>query len=74
MLQRIFSKDTVLVMVIVILLVGGAMPVQAFDNCQKKIHKAEMNLEKAIRQHGLHSSQAERKRDQLERARARCKP
>lgn len=73
MLRSIFSKATVLVTVTGLLLAIGATPANAYANCQKKIQKAEKNLEKAIRQHGLHSDQAAEKRDQLERARARCK-
>lgn len=71
MLQKISGKAVVLVMLTAFLLLGSAPPMQASD-CETRIRKAERNLERAIRHHGLHSIEAERRRDQLERARARC--
>jgi hypothetical protein len=56
-------------------LFGSAAPVQAFDRddkCERRIHKAEENLQKAIRRHGEHSRQAEQKRHELEEAREQC--
>lgn len=50
----------------------GATTAQA-ATCAQRIRKAERNLEKAIQRHGLHSNEAEYRRDQLERARARCR-
>jgi hypothetical protein len=47
-------------------------PVQAYDRCERRIRNAEIKLERAIRRHGPHSRQAERQRENLERARARC--
>jgi hypothetical protein len=70
-LQRTFSKAALLALT-GFLLLGSAKPVQAYDRCEARIHKAERNLERAIQRHGVHSIQAERRRDQLERARARC--
>lgn len=56
-------------------LVGSAVPSRALDRddkCERQVHKAEANLQKAIRRHGEHSPQAEQKRHQLEQARERC--
>lgn len=55
-----------------LLLIGSVMPIHAYATCEQRIHRAERNLERAIERHGLHSIQAERRRDQLERVRARC--
>jgi hypothetical protein len=57
-------------------LVGSAVPSRALDRddkCERQVHKAEANLQKAIRRHGEHSEQAEQKRHQLEEARERCR-
>ena len=72
MLEKIFSKAAVPVVLMGFLLVGRATPAPAYSNCDQKIRKAERNLEKAIRRYGLHSAEAERRRDQLETVRARC--
>lgn len=72
MLQKISGKAIVLVMLAGFLLLDSAKPMQAYDNCGRRIQKAERNLERAIQRHGLHSTQAERRRDQLDRVRARC--
>lgn len=72
MLQKVFNKFTILVMVIGLLLMGNAQPVHAFATCEQKIRKAERNLEKAIRRYGVHSAEAEKRRDKLETVRARC--
>jgi len=71
MLQKVLSKAVVLALS-GFLLLGSAQPMQAYD-CEARIRKAERNLERAIRRHGIHSIEAERRRDQLERARARCR-
>lgn len=51
-------------------------PLQAFDRdderCERRIHKAQEALEKAVRRHGEHSRQAEEKRHELEETRERC--
>jgi len=73
MMSRILSKTNVLMaLLFVFLLIGSVAPVQAFDRCSERIHKAERNLQRAIRRHGLHSVQAEREREKLERVRERC--
>jgi hypothetical protein len=56
-------------------LFGSAAPVRALDRddkCERRIHKAEENLQKAIRKHGEHSRQAEQRRHQLEETREQC--
>ncbi len=73
MLHNALSKTGVLTMLLTgFLLIGSAQPIQAYDRCEVRIRTAERNLERAIRRHGIHSIQAERRRDQLERVRARC--
>ena len=58
--------------VVAAFLMGSTAPLQA-ATCAQRIQRAERKLEQAIQRHGLHSVQAERRRDQLERARARCR-
>lgn len=73
MLPKAFSKAGVTAMALAgFLLVGSVAPASAYTNCEQRIHKAERNLDRAIARHGVHSEQAERRRDQLERVRARC--
>jgi hypothetical protein len=55
-----------------LLLAGGAARTQSCDNCDQRIHKAEENLRKAIERHGEHSSQAEKRRHELEEAKRSC--
>ena len=50
---------------------AGVLPARA-ESCEERIHKAERNLEKEVQKHGEHSRQAEKKRHELEEARARC--
>lgn len=60
----------------VLLALGAAVPVLALDDdekCERRIHKAEQNLEKAVRKHGEYSKQAEQRRRELEEARERCR-
>jgi len=71
--SRTFSRIGVLTIFLSgFLLIGSAAPVQAYDKCEHRIRKAELRLERAIRRHGVHSIQAERQREQLERVRERC--
>ena len=56
-------------------LMGSAIPTQAMDRddkCERRIHQAEVNLQKAIRKHGERSRQAEQRRRELQEARERC--
>ena len=56
------------------LIIGTAVPALADqdDRCRRDIHRAEQNLDKAVRKHGEHSRQAEDRRHQLEETRERC--
>ena len=73
MLPKILSKIGITAMALAgFLLIGSVTPASAYANCEQRIRKAELKLEKAIRRHGVHSIQAERQREQLERARERC--
>ncbi len=55
---------------------GAVVPTQAFaddhheDKCERRIHDAEAKLQDAIARHGEHSRQAEKRRHDLEDARA----
>ncbi|HZU31310.1 MAG TPA: hypothetical protein VFB79_09355 [Candidatus Angelobacter sp.] len=52
----------------------GIVPAQALDrHCDDRIRKAEFNLREAVRKHGEHSRQAEKRRHELEDARAHCR-
>jgi uncharacterized protein (DUF3084 family) len=55
-------------------LLSSAVPLRALDDekCERQIHKAEANLQRAIQRHGEHSPQAERRRHELEEVRERC--
>lgn len=70
------KKRGFLAMILVLFfLMGSAIPTPAMDRddkCERRIHQAEENLQKAVRRHGEHSRQAEQKRRQLEEARERC--
>ncbi len=67
-----------LVLILVVAFLGGsALPAKALDRdderCHRQVEKAERNLNKAVRRHGEHSPQAERRRHELEEARERCR-
>ncbi len=54
---------------------GSAMPSRAVDRddkCERRVHQAEENLDRAIRKHGEHSRQAEQRRRELREVRERC--
>jgi hypothetical protein len=56
-------------------MLGSAVPSMAAprrNGCARRIHQAEMNLNRAIQRHGARSRQAAERRRQLERARANC--
>jgi hypothetical protein len=55
-----------------VLLSMGSVTAFAKNNCEKRVRKAEMNLQQAVRRHGARSRQAENRRRQLEQARATC--
>jgi len=60
----------------VLFLLAAAVPLRASaddEKCERRVHKAEQNLEKAVRKHGEYSQQAEQRRRELEEARERCR-
>jgi len=68
-------RKSMAVLIGAFLLVGSAAPMFARNHegkCEKRIRKAELKLEKAIRKHGEHSRQAEARRHDVEEARAHC--
>ena len=74
-LNRRFWKTAAAAVAAVALLLFAAAPrVQADerDKCRHAIEKAEANLDKAIRDHGEHSRQAEDRRRDLNAERERC--
>lgn len=58
----------------VFFLLSSAAPLRALDDekCERRIHKAEENLRRAVARHGEHSQQAEQRRHELEEVRERC--
>lgn len=72
MFHKVLGRIAMAMVLTGFLLMGSAKPAQGFATCEQKIRKAERNLEKAIQRHGVHSVEAERQRDKLERVRARC--
>jgi hypothetical protein len=55
-------------------LVSASVPARADrdDRCEKRIHQAEQKLRKAVDRHGENSRQAQKRREELERARRGC--
>jgi hypothetical protein len=53
-------------------LVGSSVPARADDKCERDIHRAEDKLRDAVAKHGEHSSQAEKRRHELEEVKRRC--
>jgi len=73
MLQKFPGKTAMLAMLLTgFILMGSAKPAQAHATCQQRIQKAQRKLEKAIRRHGVYSSQAARRRGQLEHVEGHC--
>lgn len=66
-----FMRRFLAVSLLVGAFIGTGIPAHA-ANCQQRIHRAQVRLERAIRRHGRHSAQAERRREDLERARQSC--
>jgi hypothetical protein len=55
------------------LLAGVTALTRADDHdCDKRIHQAEVKLQKEIDKHGEHSPQADRRRHELEEVRRSC--
>ena len=77
MLLKLKHGKTILLAAVfgVFLLVGGVTPILAGDRdngCRERIHNAEVKLRREIDRHGEHSRQAQKCRNELEKARARC--
>ena len=69
-------KTTTAILLTLFLVLGSMVPAQARDRddkCEKRVHKAEVNLQKAERRHGANSRQAQNRRHELEEARERCR-
>lgn len=76
-MRQILPRSKFLIAALITLgLFGGTVTVRADDHddrkCERRIHKAQEQLERAVRKHGEHSEQAEQRRHQLEEARERC--
>lgn len=75
-MQQFLLKSKVLaVALIAFALIIGTVPARGDDRdekCERRIHKAEENLERAVHRHGEHSRQADQRRHQLEEVRERC--
>jgi len=67
-------RKSMAVLIGAFLLVASATPMLArnYDHCDKRIRKAELRLDKAIRKHGANSRQAAARRRQLDQAHAYC--
>ena len=53
----------------------GVVPAQARDRddrCAQRIRKAESQFDNAVRKHGRHSRQAEKRRQELDHVRDQC--
>ncbi len=79
-MSQLFRKGMMAVLLGASLIISGSGMTQAQTpadrqhyRCEQRIHRAEVNLERAIRRHGPNSPQAERRRRQLEAVRARCR-
>jgi Ni/Co efflux regulator RcnB len=76
-MQKIWLRSKLLVAVLIALgFFAGTVAVRADDRgnkrCEQQIHRAQENLDKAVRRYGEHSRQAEQKRRELEQTRERC--
>jgi hypothetical protein len=67
-------RKSIAVLVGAFLMLGSVTPMLArnYDNCDKRIRKAEMRLQKAIHKHGASSRQAATRRRQLDLAHEYC--
>ncbi len=69
--QKLFS----IALLAIIGLCGTSLPVradEAHERCERRIHQAEQKLQEAVRRHGEHSRQAQKRHEQLEETRRRC--
>ena len=70
MLNR-WSRGVTVLGVATLLLLGSVGAVAA-DRCERRVRKAEMQLQQAVQRHGEHSRQVEKKRRNLQEVRASC--
>jgi hypothetical protein len=75
-MSKVFRKTGLAVLLGATLALGASISAQAQPDrrhrCERRIQKAEVNLNRAIARHGVNSRQAERRREQLARVRAEC--
>jgi hypothetical protein len=74
-MSNMFRKTGLAVLLVGTLAVAVSLPMQAQPDrhrCERRIQRAEANLNRAIARHGVNSRQAERRRGQLARVRAEC--
>ena len=76
-MSHMFLKTGIAVLLGASLMLGGSVAVHAQPGdrhyrCERRIRRAEQNLERAIARHGAGSPQAERRRRELAEVRARC--
>ena len=73
---HMIRKTGLAVLVGASLLLGSSISIQAQPDrrarCERRIQRAEANLQRAINRHGVNSRQAERRREELARVRAHC--
>ena len=51
----------------------GSTTASAEERCERRVRRAEIQLQQAVQRHGEHSRQAANKRRNLERARESCR-
>jgi hypothetical protein len=75
-MSNMFRKTGLAVLLGGTLALAVSLPMQAQPDrrhrCERRIQRAEANLNRAIVRHGVNSRQAERRREQLARVRAEC--
>jgi hypothetical protein len=77
-MSRVFRKTGMAVVLGASLMMGGSMTMQAQTpadrhyRCERRIRRAEANLDRAIARHGANSRQAARRRRELAEVRAHC--
>ena len=75
-MSRTLRKTGMVVLLGATLVLGASISMQAQPNrrhqCERRIQRAEANLNRAIARHGINSRQVERRREQLARVRAEC--
>jgi hypothetical protein len=72
---HLFSNGTLISLTLSGCMVGNVVFLQANDHgdCEKRIRRDERNFDKEVREHGMHSRQAEKKWHELEEAGIHCR-